>query len=630
MGFRGTRSPLTWLGGLLALYLAVPLVAFLVRFAGSDDRGTGVPGLWDAVRVSVVAASIATGLITLLGVPLAYALAHGRGRVAAATGVLVQLPLALPPVMSGIVLVYLVGPYTALGRLFHGALTDSLTGVVLAQSFVSAPFLVIAAREAFAGIDPALDDLAATLGHRPLDRFARVSLRVAAPSIAAGMLLTWLRALGEYGATVLLAYHPYSLPVFTYVQFSSTGIPATQAPTAIALGLAVLLVLATALRRPRRHRHAHRLPAPRPPRELPATTVAFDLDWRVGGFRLEVAHAATSPRIAVLGRSGSGKSMTLRALAGLYGADAGTVRYSGEDVTGLPAERRPIGYVPQGAALFPGRTAWQQVTSGVDADPAVAAWWLRTLGLDGLADRLPDQLSGGQRQRVSLAQALSRGPALVLLDEPFSALDAPVRAELRAELRRLQRENGLSTVLVTHDPEEAALLADEILVLDSGRLLQAGPRREVFTRPATPAVAALLGFGPVQAATVLSAEAIDADGVVVGALPGDLPPGSPVLWSVRPDRVRLADDGPYEATVLDIADLGATATVTVGLVSTDVRLAARVLDADGLEAGDKCQVAIAPADVITWPAPCPTAVRSRGDGGGCVGAGIPGAARVRS
>ena len=125
--------------------------------------------------------------------------------------------------------------------------------------------------------------------------------------------------------------------------------------------------------------------------------------------------------------------------------------------------------------MFPGRTVWQQVLFAAGADPALAAWWLRTLRLDGLESRLPEQLSGGQRQRVALARALAFQPRLVLLDEPFSALDAPVREELRRELRRLQREAGLSTVLVTHDPEEAALLADEILVVDDGGLLQAGP-----------------------------------------------------------------------------------------------------------------------------------------------------------
>ena len=131
-------------------------------------------------------------------------------------------------------LIYIVGPYTWLGNLFNDELTGTVAGVVLAQTFVAGPFLIIAARTAFQGVDPALEDLAASLGHRPAARFWLVTMRIAAPGIRAGLLLTWLRAIGEYGATVLLAYHPYTLPVFTYVQFSSTGIPTTQAPTALA------------------------------------------------------------------------------------------------------------------------------------------------------------------------------------------------------------------------------------------------------------------------------------------------------------------------------------------------------------------------------------------------------------
>ena len=195
------------------------------------------------------------------------------------------------------------------------------------------------------------------------------------------------------------------------------------------------------------------------------TVVGFDLDLAVGTFRLSAAHQASTHRIAILGPSGAGKSITLRALAGFLGPDAGQVRYAGQPVSGIAVEDRRIGYVPQSLALFPGRTVWQQVLFATGADPELAVWWLRKLRLDGLEDRFPEQLSGGQRQRVALARALSHAPRLVLLDEPFSALDAPVRDELRRELRRLQRETGLSTVLVTHDPEEAALLADEILVV---------------------------------------------------------------------------------------------------------------------------------------------------------------------
>ena len=316
------RSPLSWLGALLVVYLAVPLGAFVLRLAGSSDRGFSTPGLWSALRTSVESATVSTAVIALLGVPLAYRLARSTHRLAGIVGVVVQLPLALPPVMSGIVLIYLVGPYTRLGRLFGGRLTGSVTGIVLAQTFVAAPFLIIAARSAFAAVDPALDDLAATLGQRPLARFWKVDLPVAGPGIRAGLLLALLRALGEYGATVLIAYHPYSLPVFTYVQFSSAGIPTTQAPTALALAAAAAALLVSRLRWPERWRPEPEPPAARPPAPAPASVLAFKLDVTVGTFKLRLAHRATSHRLAILGPSGSGKSLTLKSLAGLLGPGA--------------------------------------------------------------------------------------------------------------------------------------------------------------------------------------------------------------------------------------------------------------------------------------------------------------------
>ena len=605
MAYRASRSPLSYLGGLLALYLTVPIVAFLIRLAQPGDRGFGADGLWSAVWVSVVSATISTALVALFGIPLASWLARSRGPIARAIGVLVLLPLALPPVMAGIMLIYLVGPYTWLGQLFNDELTGTVAGVVIAQTFVAGPFLVVAARSAFEAIDPALDDLAASLGHRPLARFWLVSLRIAAPGIRAGALMTWLRAIGEYGATVLLAYHPYSLPVYTYVQFSATGIPQTQAPTALALGIAVVVLALAQLRVPMRRR-ATRLPSPAPPAVAAPTPVGFDLDVTVGTFRLTVAHQASSHRIALLGPSGAGKSMMLRALAGFLGARAGTVRYGGEPVAGVPVEQRHIGYVPQSLALFPARTVWQQALFATDADPALAAWWLRTLRLDGLADRLPNQISGGQRQRVALARALARRPRLVLLDEPFNALDAPVRDELRRELRRLQREAGLSTVLVTHDPEEAALLADEILVIDDGRLLQAGPRAEVFNRPASPRVARLLGIQNIAPGVVAAPDVLEvgAGAVRIAAETSGLAPGTRVLWSIRPDHVKVTKDGPYPAVVEDVADIGTVTTLTLRLAE-EVELRVRTTDPGDLEVGDECSVDLPPADLTLWPAEAP-------------------------
>ncbi|WP_446666470.1 ATP-binding cassette domain-containing protein [Flexivirga sp. B27] len=601
---RRRSGPIAALGALLALYLAVPLVAFLIRLAGSDNRGFGQSGLLDAARTSAISATISATIVTVLGVPLAHWMAHSHGVLRRIAGVLVQLPLALPPVMSGIVLVYVVGPYTWLGEHFAGRLTESIAGVVIAQTFVAAPFLIIAARSAFEAIDPQLEDVAATLGHRPLSRFVRVDLRIAAPAIRAGLLLTWLRALGEYGATVLLSYHPYTLPVFTYVQFSSTGIPTTQAPTAIALAVAAIVLLLASFQLPRvvRDKLRRRAPQVQPARPvaIEARSVSFDIDTRVGDFHLQVAHTARSPRIAVLGASGAGKSMLLRSIAGLAGSKVGEVRLGEIDLAGAPVEDRKLGYVPQQHGLFPNRTAWEQATFGIRSDPAVAAWWLQRLQLDGLQDRLPQELSGGQRQRVVLAAALAGSPRLLLLDEPFSALDYPVRQELTALLRQLQRRDSLATVLVTHDPVEAAMLADELIVIDHGRIAQAGTVREVFDAPASPRVARLLGLTNVRRGEMAADGVLVSDGACLSTT-STLPAGTPVTWCVRPERVIVGDVGD-KVTVVDVADLGSELRLELEWAGGLNLLAHQLISQrNGYRPGDTALVQVAPDAVSVWP-----------------------------
>ncbi len=640
------KTPLPWLGGLLLLYLAVPVVAFCVRLVATHSRGFHDPGLFPALATSVVAASISTALITSLGVPLAYLLARSHGRLTAAVGVVVQLPLAVPPVMGGILLVYVVGPYTAVGRFFGDGLTSTLAGIVLAQTFVAAPFLVVTARAAFGTVDPSLEDVAATLGHGALGRFFRVALPVAAPGVRAGMVLAWLRAFGEYGATVILAYHPTSLPVYTFTQFSAGGLPGTMAPTALALGVAVCCVGLSRLvvRRVRRGRASSAAsqaapsgallsgtppgtrwtPAGAPAHEsavrraatssVGAVPVSFSLDHRVGGFHLCVAHRGETARLAVLGPSGSGKSTLLRCLAGLHGAAAGTVRFGPYDVQAVPAPRRRVGYVAQHFSLFPHLTVSEQVRFGAGADLAAAGFWLERLGLGGLEGRLPSELSGGQRQRVALAQALAISPEVLLLDEPFSALDTAVRDELRRALRRVQREAGVSTVVVTHDPEEAALLADEILVVEDGRALQEGRVRDVYRAPSSPGAARLLGVPNAFAALVVAPGVVQLDGLSLLADTGDLAPGTAAVWAVPPAEVDVLTEERAEeragggravvsaaGVVEDAAELGTAVELTVR-VSRGVVLRARDQDASSLRwvPGDSCRVVL--PTVAVWPA----------------------------
>jgi ABC-type sulfate/molybdate transport systems ATPase subunit/ABC-type sulfate transport system permease component len=623
------RSPrsLRWLGALLVLYLAYPVGAFFFRVIGGHSEGWNVPGLWSALWVSVVGATISVLIGVVTGIPLAYILAHRRGWLSSAVGVVVQLPLAVPPLICGILLIYIVGPYTFLGQLSGERLTQTMYGVVIAQSFVSLPFLVIVARSAFRAVEPSLDDVAATLGHGPLARFLRVDVPAAADGLRTGMILMWLRAFGEYGTTVVLAYHPYSLPVYVDNLFSSGPLSLAEAPTILAFGVAVLAIVAVRVRRPARVRRRS-MSAPLAPVSTPPTPVGFDIDVTVGTFRLRVAHPENTHRVAVVGPSGSGKSVMLRVLAGLLGPDAGTVTFGGADVSRTAPEQRRVGYVPQGFGLLPGRTVWQQAVFGVRADPARATWWLETLHLDGLLDRLPEQLSGGQRQRASLARALAGDPRVVLLDEPFSALDAPVRAELRRELRRLQRDVNLSTVLVTHDSEEAAMLADEIVVVSDGQVLQSGSCREVYRRPASVKIGRLLGIdnlfeGLAGADGVLlvgrnHGPGVTGNGVPVGLATG-LPAGARLLWQVPSEalQVRLgpSPSGGNGSTidlgrgssvdlgqgrVTDVIDLGRTVEVVV-VLSSGIELRARTLEVPDLSVGAACRVETDREAVSVWP-----------------------------
>ncbi len=230
---------------------------------------------------------------------------------------------------------------------------------------------------------------------------------------------------------------------------------------------------------------------------------AQSLSKRFGGFTaledvsLEVPDGSLT---ALLGPSGSGKSTLLRIVAGLEAPSDGRVLIGGADVTDVPPQRRGIGFVFQHYAAFKHMKVRDNVAFGLkirrrprEEVRARVDALLEVVGLTGWADRYPSQLSGGQRQRMALARALAVEPSVLLLDEPFGALDANVRHELREWLRRLHDEVHVTTVIVTHDQEEAMAIADRIVVLDRGRVQQAGAPREVYERPANEFVMGFLG-----------------------------------------------------------------------------------------------------------------------------------------
>ena len=574
---RRTPAPLAWLGALLALYLCAPLVAGVPKIVSSDWASVDWNALGSAVGVSAASATMAALVIAAGGIPLGYWLARRQSRFAAIVGFLVQLPLALPPLTSGILLLFLLGPYSVAGELTNGALTDSFLGILLAGVFVAAPFLIVAARSAFSSVDPILEDVAATLGHRAHARFFKVALPLAWPAIRAGLLLSWLRAFGEFGATVMVAYHPYSLPVYTYVAFGSQGLPVMMPivlPTlAVALVAALFAGGSSRLGLPRSWRQLFTardegaVPSNRdidagdddfsaavdslPSKSSRPASLHFSFRKRLGTFELDIEWAPRARRLAILGESGSGKSMTLRLLAGLESADAARFSLGGASYETRAVEARHIAYVPQDYGLFPHMTVAEQWAFAKDTLPGAAKAWARHLGLEGLEARLPAALSIGQRQRVSIVRALARPCRLILLDEPFASLDTPRRRQLRDSLRRLQAHIDATTILVTHDPDEAALLASEILVIDRGRILQQGSTQTVFGQPASLQVANLLGLSNVGDGYAGQHGTLDIGAGVTLPLSGGYAPGTHLMWRIDPEAIAIVDeqdDGQHRST----------------------------------------------------------------------------------
>ncbi|GAA2151026.1 iron(III) transport system ATP-binding protein [Humibacillus xanthopallidus] len=310
-----------------------------------------------------------------------------------------------------------------------------------------------------------------------------------------------------------------------------------------------------------------------------ATNALDDVDLTVAGGHLT----------AVLGPSGCGKTTLLRVVAGFVRPDAGTVTVGGATVeasgTHVAPERRGVAIVPQEGALFPHLDVAANVAFGLPGrrrDRATAgrvAEMLALIGLEGHGDRRPDELSGGQQQRVALARALAPSPGVVVLDEPFSALDAGLRAQVRTEVRGVLRAIGATAVIVTHDQEEALSMADSVAVMDRGRVLMHGSPAEVYQRPADLVVARFVGDLVELPGTKAGATVETALGVLPLHGTAEVPDG-PVLAALRPEQIRV--DGRIErhghrAHVDDVVFQGHDSIVRLTLTGSrpTLRLAAR-------------------------------------------------------
>jgi ABC-type sugar transport system ATPase subunit len=309
---------------------------------------------------------------------------------------------------------------------------------------------------------------------------------------------------------------------------------------------------------------------------------------------------------ALLGPSGSGKSTTLRILAGLDMPTSGRVFVDDQDVTAMDAQDRDIAMVFQSYALYPHMTVFENISFPLEMAklpkaeiaPAVTEA-ARKVKIEHLLDRKPGQLSGGQQQRVALARAIVRKARLFLLDEPLSNLDAKLRLETRAELKKLQRSLGVTAVYVTHDQEEAMTLADRMAVFMAGEIQQIGRPAEVFAKPNSIDVAAFIGSPPMN---LIPARYAEGDVIVSGQrLKTALQVGGErdLVVGIRPGAVRMAPDG-IPATVELIEDLGDSVILDLDCGGTPIR--ARVSDGDIPREGQTIAITARPQDIHLFDA----------------------------
>ncbi|MEV6796369.1 ABC transporter permease [Streptomyces sp. NPDC051320] len=596
---RGTPVVLALPALLAVAFLLMPLIGILARTSWSDlGAHLTSPEVLQALRLSLLVSFWALALSLVLGVPLAWLLARVDFPGKTVVRSLVLLPMVLPPTVGGVALLLGFGRRGVLGPWLEDTFGITLpfhtSGAVVAATFVAMPFLIISLEGTLAGLRPRYEETAASLGASPVRVFLTVTLPMVAPGLVAGAALTWARALGEFGATITFAGNlpgtTQTLPLQVYLLLQDSPEAATSVSLLLlVIAMAVLIGLRGRWTGGTAERRTQRLeppaedgaqgvpftPAETDAPKSPAQQERWALHADVTGFTRLTLDAEPGTTIAVVGPNGAGKTTLLRALLGLTPRAHAALRLGDLDVTALPPHRRSVAWVPQDGALFPHLSALTNTAYGLRAHGVPraearreAGRWLARLGVGHLAARKPSQLSGGQAQRVALARALAARPRLLLLDEPLAALDQTTRAQVRHTLRSHLSGFGGVCLIVTHDPVEAVSLADRVLVLDDGRMLQDAAPAEVTRHPRSPWVARMLGRNAWPGRAAPEGLALPGGGRLIVA--DHLAAGTDALAIIAPEAVAVHRDRPagsprnvWPGTVREITSAGSRLRVLI-------------------------------------------------------------------
>ena len=510
--------------------------------------------------ISLKTATVATAIAFLLGIIAARIMLGYRGTGKGAIDAIFTSPLVLPPTVVGFLLLLLLGRNGPIGKLlglFDITIIFTWYATLIAATVVAFPLVYKTVFGAFKQIDRDLIAAAKTLGASEFRIFWEIMLPLAKPGVVSGVLLAFARALGEFGATLILAGNipgiTQTIPIAIYIAAESGQMDLALAWVIVILVISFGVIITVNAYsdsnrinlpkvRPRRNpltkglvkhwlkkifapTHPFRSDVPNFVRTYHDTSstsspeLIVEIQKRLpGGFCLDVSFNTRDKPLGLLGASGSGKSLILKCIAGLEKPDRGKIVLNGRILfdsdrrINIPSRDRRVGFLFQNYALFPHLTVAENIAFGIRkqrSDRKIAVQ-LKDVGLEGMGDRYPSQLSGGQQQRAALARAIAANPEVLLLDEPFSALDTYLRDRLEKVLIASLTNYCGVTLFVTHNLEEAYRVCSNLLVVETGTISAFGKKQDIFDRPPTKAVALVSGCKNFSRAVAISSTEIKA------------------------------------------------------------------------------------------------------------------------